>query len=272
MVSAQESPFSSPPTSVRASPGRHLAQPAEPSQCYQLACHSPRAPRGLPMRSKNARGQQGSYPIKLFYTSNMPIILQSAQLLYRKFSGNFFVNLLGQWKESEYSGQSIPVSGLAYLITTPARGNVSNWTRVGVWRRWFLFVDDSNSLSLSLSSFPPRRSLSISLAISLPISPRPNQKMISSRRDESAPLDDSFSLAILVACASISQSSTPPPLWLSSTESVRAALDDYSSLWLSSTPPRLALDRRRLRRPSLAVDASASRSRSSNRKVNRNQT
>ena len=30
------------------------------------------------MRSKNARGQQGSYPIKLFYTSNMPIILQSA--------------------------------------------------------------------------------------------------------------------------------------------------------------------------------------------------
>ncbi|PIA56722.1 hypothetical protein AQUCO_00700817v1 [Aquilegia coerulea] len=57
----------------------------------------------LPVRSKNARGQQGSYPIKLFYTSNMPIILQSAlvsnlyfisQLLYRKYSGNFLVNLL----------------------------------------------------------------------------------------------------------------------------------------------------------------------------------
>lgn len=32
----------------------------------------------LPVRSKNVRGQQGSYPIKLFYTSNMPIILQSA--------------------------------------------------------------------------------------------------------------------------------------------------------------------------------------------------
>jgi protein transport protein SEC61 subunit alpha len=30
------------------------------------------------VRSKNARGQQGSYPIKLFYTSNMPIILHSA--------------------------------------------------------------------------------------------------------------------------------------------------------------------------------------------------
>ena len=32
----------------------------------------------LPVRSKSARGQHGSYPIKLFYTSNMPIILQSA--------------------------------------------------------------------------------------------------------------------------------------------------------------------------------------------------
>ncbi|EPS70408.1 sec61 transport protein [Genlisea aurea] len=84
----------------------------------------------LPVRSKNARGQQGSYPIKLFYTSNMPIILQSAlvsnlyfisQLLYRRYSGNFLVNLLGKWKESEYSGQSIPVGGLAYYITAPSR-------------------------------------------------------------------------------------------------------------------------------------------------------
>ncbi|KAE8659651.1 Protein transport protein Sec61 subunit alpha isoform 2 [Hibiscus syriacus] len=84
----------------------------------------------LPVRSKNARGQQGSYPIKLFYTSKMPIILQSAlvsnlyfisQLLYRKYSGNFFVNLLGKWKESEYSGgQFIPVGGLAYYVTAPA--------------------------------------------------------------------------------------------------------------------------------------------------------
>ncbi|KAJ3707012.1 hypothetical protein LUZ61_010717 [Rhynchospora tenuis] len=83
----------------------------------------------LPVRSKNARGQQGSYPIKLFYTSNMPIILQSAlvsnlyfisQLLYRRYSGNFFVNLLGIWKESEYSGQSVPVGGLAYYITAPS--------------------------------------------------------------------------------------------------------------------------------------------------------
>ncbi|KAJ8549441.1 hypothetical protein K7X08_033148 [Anisodus acutangulus] len=83
----------------------------------------------LPVRSKNARGQQGSYPIKLFYTSNMPIILQSAlvsnlyfisQLLYRRYGGNIIVNMIGTWKESEYSGQSVPVAGLAYLVTAPS--------------------------------------------------------------------------------------------------------------------------------------------------------
>ncbi|EOA24017.1 hypothetical protein CARUB_v10017231mg [Capsella rubella] len=78
----------------------------------------------LPVKSKDyRRGQQGSgYPIKLFYTSNMPIILQSALvsnfyfislLLHRNFSGNFLVNLLGQWRDS------VPVGGLAYLITAP---------------------------------------------------------------------------------------------------------------------------------------------------------
>ncbi|WZZ24797.1 hypothetical protein YC2023_008198 [Brassica napus] len=80
----------------------------------------------LPVRSKSARGQQGSYPIKLFYTSNMPIILQSAlvsnlyfisQPLYRKFSGNFFVNLLGQWKESDFAEMAAhPFHALFYIV------------------------------------------------------------------------------------------------------------------------------------------------------------
>lgn len=29
--------------------------------------------------------------------------------------------MLGKWKESEYSSQSIPVGGLAYYVTAPAR-------------------------------------------------------------------------------------------------------------------------------------------------------
>ncbi len=62
----------------------------------------------LPVRNKRARGQQGNYPIKLFYTSNMPIILQSAlvsnlyfisQLLYKRYGGNFLVQLLGRWQQ-----------------------------------------------------------------------------------------------------------------------------------------------------------------------------
>jgi protein transport protein SEC61 subunit alpha len=82
----------------------------------------------LPVRNKRSRGQQGNYPIKLFYTSNMPIILYSAlvsnmyfisQLLYKRYGGNFLVRLLGQWQENEWNGQMAPVGGLAYYITPP---------------------------------------------------------------------------------------------------------------------------------------------------------
>lgn len=61
----------------------------------------------IPVKSSKLRGQQGTYPIKLFYTSNMPIMLQSAlvsnvyflsQLLYNKFPSNFLVKLLGVWE------------------------------------------------------------------------------------------------------------------------------------------------------------------------------
>ena len=61
------------------------------------------------MKSKQRRGTQSTYPIKLFYTSNMPIILQSAlvsnlyfisQLLYKRFGAYFIVRLLGKWEVS----------------------------------------------------------------------------------------------------------------------------------------------------------------------------
>eukprot|EP00920_Eleutheroschizon_duboscqi_P025399 GHVT01062555.1.p1 GENE.GHVT01062555.1~~GHVT01062555.1.p1 ORF type:complete len:391 (-),score=98.37 GHVT01062555.1:1825-2832(-) len=82
----------------------------------------------LAVKYQKIRGQQGSYPIKLFYTSNIPIILQTAlvsnlyffsQLLYRRFKTNMLVNLLGQWQELEAGGQTIPVGGLAYYISPP---------------------------------------------------------------------------------------------------------------------------------------------------------
>merc|ERR1719199_1721962 len=80
----------------------------------------------LSVKYQKIRGQMGSYPIKLFYTSNIPIILQSAlvsnlyffsQLLYKRFKSNMLVNLLGQWQEVDYSGQSIPVGGIVYYIS-----------------------------------------------------------------------------------------------------------------------------------------------------------
>merc|ERR1712190_314961 len=82
----------------------------------------------LAVKNQKIRGQMGSYPIKLFYTSNIPIILQTAlvsnlyffsQLLYKRFKSNMLVNLLGQWQEMDYGG-SVPVGGLAYYMSPPS--------------------------------------------------------------------------------------------------------------------------------------------------------
>jgi protein transport protein SEC61 subunit alpha len=82
----------------------------------------------LPVKYQKYRGQQGSYPIKLFYTSNMPIILQTAltsnlyfvsQLLYNRAPTNIVVRLLGKWQDVEGGGNTIPVGGIAYYISPP---------------------------------------------------------------------------------------------------------------------------------------------------------
>jgi len=82
----------------------------------------------LPVKYQKYRGQQGSYPIKLFYTSNMPIILQTAltsnlyfvsQLLYNRAPTNILVRLLGKWQDVEGGGNTIPVGGIAYYISPP---------------------------------------------------------------------------------------------------------------------------------------------------------
>jgi len=74
------------------------------------------------------KGSTQPYAIKLFYTSNMPIILMSAlisnvffvsKMLYKRFGSFFLVRLLGRWKEASMGGASYPVSGLAYYISPP---------------------------------------------------------------------------------------------------------------------------------------------------------
>nr|WCZ58502.1 protein transport protein Sec61 subunit alpha [Andalucia godoyi] len=82
----------------------------------------------IPVQSRRYAGQVTSYPIKLFYTSNIPIILQTAllsnlfffsQILSKRFGENLLVSLLGVWRESQQNGQSVPVSGLVYYIWAP---------------------------------------------------------------------------------------------------------------------------------------------------------
>jgi len=84
----------------------------------------------LPIKSARYRGDYRSYPIKLFYTSNIPIILQSAlvsnlyiisQMLASRFGGNFFVNLLGVWQDVSQGGpaRSYPIGGLCYYLSPP---------------------------------------------------------------------------------------------------------------------------------------------------------
>lgn len=82
----------------------------------------------LNLTHKKASGAEQKYPIKLFYTSNIPIILQTAlvanlyfisQIIYKRFKGNFLVNFIGTWQEQEAGGQSYPTGGLAYYISPP---------------------------------------------------------------------------------------------------------------------------------------------------------
>jgi protein transport protein SEC61 subunit alpha len=83
----------------------------------------------IPVKSARMRGSRGSFPIKLFYTSNMPIMLQSAltsnlymvsQMLYTRFPDNFFVRLFGVWEIKEGTHQLFAIQGLAYYLSPPS--------------------------------------------------------------------------------------------------------------------------------------------------------
>lgn len=76
---------------------------------------------------KKYPGGYFTQPIKLFYCSNTPIILQSAlvsnlyfisQILYKKYKNFLIIQLLGKWQDTE-GGHAIPVGGLAYYISPP---------------------------------------------------------------------------------------------------------------------------------------------------------
>ncbi len=82
----------------------------------------------IPVKSNRFRGQRGTYPVKLFYTSSMPLMLESAltsqvfiisQMLFNRFPKNLAVRLLGTWEPLEDSSQLFAKSGLAYYMSPP---------------------------------------------------------------------------------------------------------------------------------------------------------
>ncbi|KAH3685587.1 hypothetical protein WICPIJ_003449 [Wickerhamomyces pijperi] len=82
----------------------------------------------IPVRSTRQRGPFGLYPIKLFYTSNTPIMLQSAltsnyfiisQMLFQRFPSNPIIRLLGVWDARPGTSQLFAINGLAYYVQPP---------------------------------------------------------------------------------------------------------------------------------------------------------
>jgi len=82
----------------------------------------------IPIKSvRNPGYQLKPFPIKLFYTSNTPIMLQAAlsanlffisQLLYSKFPTNFIIRCLGEWS-TEGTMSSRPTGGFVYYLKNP---------------------------------------------------------------------------------------------------------------------------------------------------------
>ncbi|KAF4731760.1 hypothetical protein FOZ62_012739 [Perkinsus olseni] len=82
----------------------------------------------LPVKHVKARSHSGMYPIKLFYTGGMPIIIYAAfmanaylisQILYSMFPGVKLIRFLGEWEYSEFTGYARPTAGLAYYFSPP---------------------------------------------------------------------------------------------------------------------------------------------------------
>ncbi len=82
----------------------------------------------IPLQYAKYRGMRAKYPIKLLYTSNIPVILAQAlfaniiffaQIIYNAFPTNVFLNWLGVFQKDPASGRLIAISGLARYVTPP---------------------------------------------------------------------------------------------------------------------------------------------------------
>ncbi|MCS7117557.1 MAG: preprotein translocase subunit SecY [Thaumarchaeota archaeon] len=85
----------------------------------------------IPVAHSRAAGYRGTYPVKLLYVSNVPVILAStvftnvyyiASIVWSRFNANNenqFLNLLGTFRIPEEGHQPVPTGGLAYYVMGP---------------------------------------------------------------------------------------------------------------------------------------------------------
>ncbi|MHA1588657.1 MAG: preprotein translocase subunit SecY [Candidatus Thorarchaeota archaeon] len=85
----------------------------------------------IPLQYAKYRGMKARYPIKLMYTSNIPVILAQAlyanvlffgQIIYSNWNPlgtNPLLNLIGTFRQDPNSSRMIANGGLAYYITPP---------------------------------------------------------------------------------------------------------------------------------------------------------
>jgi protein transport protein SEC61 subunit alpha len=85
----------------------------------------------LPLSHTRLRNRETRLPIKLFYASNMPIIIQSSvvsnlyfvsELLYQRYPSSWIVCALGQWARQPSSNKIVPVGGITYYMSAPPSG------------------------------------------------------------------------------------------------------------------------------------------------------
>ena len=86
----------------------------------------------IPISYAQYKGIRSTYPIKLLYVSNIPVILTSAvfadiyfiaQIVWsttgRENSNNLLAKALGTFKQDPISNQYVPTGGLVYFLTPP---------------------------------------------------------------------------------------------------------------------------------------------------------
>ena len=122
----------------------------------------------LPIVHARYRGFRGKYPIKLLYTSNIPVILVQAlyanilfitQLLWNRFPDNFWVtNVLGNFKAEE-GGRLIPTGGIIYYLSPPQglTGVSEDPIRAAIYAIIFILLNGYFSLLwVEVSGMTPR--------------------------------------------------------------------------------------------------------------------